>query len=176
MCNKEGGLDGSTLPSCSAILTQPRALVPPTHTRQPLPRHQLSKPHRGPSKNQNAELCDWVFTVVVTVQISTSCFLFNSQLKAQRCTWHLPHTCVSLAIQPMWVSKVRLVKMPAGLGEAAESQLDTTSAQCRFSSHQCTPVLPNPTFPRTSPVHGYFFLTISAQYRAHKHMSTFQMS
>lgn len=107
ICNKEkGGLKGSELrsypdesgkpwPDSSASPCHTSHLVPDPPTQHAL-LSTISQAPCWPIWNQNADLCDCVLTIVVTIQISTSCFLFTHQVKG---------TEVYLAI-------VRLLKVP----------------------------------------------------------------
>lgn len=101
-----------------------------------------------PIWNQN-ELCDWVFTIVVTIQISTSCFLFTNQLKAQRCTWQLrlpkaPPTHPCLPGHPTAVGLSGAGSHPCKCQQDREKEserMDKLSAQISFRSQQHTPFL-----------------------------------
>lgn len=153
---------GSELPSCSEVLTESlpsnsanrgRPPLPsPCHpgTQQALPSDHLLGLTVQVHLHQNAELCDWVFTIV-TIQISTSCFLFNNLLKAQRCAWQLPCICWRTSHAPVYPNppsssqplqtRARTRESVGGMGKRRISSWKSTiAAKFYFSSHQSKPL------------------------------------
>lgn len=126
-----------------------------------------------------------MFTIVATIQISTSCSLFNNQLKAQRCTWQwwcicwrpLPHTHGSQPTQLLRgvaPDQRSGSKYTSGTGRSSYQLGELVAAKFYFSPHQSKPLSPIKYSPRTFPSLQTFLPNDSSPYTNHK--STFQLS